>query len=552
MAISKWFVNVINMRGAFLIVLFLIISIAGLSQQLVLPGAHPDPSIVKVDDGYWASATSSNWLPAFPLLHSKDLRNWEQKGYIFYNPPAWADYYFWAPELEYDSGRVYVYYTAHKKNGNLCIAVASADKPEGPYKDHGPLICQEYGSIDAFPIRDTSGRLFLVWKEDANSVNKPTPIWAQQINEERTQLVGDKVELFRNDAPWEKELVEGVSIIKYGEYYYAFYAAAGCCGDRCTYVTGVARAKDITGPWEKYNRNPILVDDDRWLCKGHGTPIERNGKYYFFYHGFYRESSAFTGREGLLQEFTFTEGAWPQFVNNKTDSVIRQGIITDEFRNDKLAQEWQWSIFNQVDLKLNNDRLFLNALPVNTGSFIARKIASADYTATATVITTQSNAYAGIGAIGDEKNMVALVIKDFQLQIIKVRNGVDSIQPLLRLPVVEKVHLQMSIEGPYRITFLYSLDGKRFIPLNVNPVKGAYLPPWDSPPRAGLVSKGSKEQVAAFERFELRSGAMKSSEISEAARKIKAIQIVVFICMVILVVALLIAFFRHKHQKELH
>src|ERR687889_603474 len=52
-------------------------------QQLVLPGTNPDPSVVKIGDTYWASATSSNWLPAFPLLYSTDLINWKQKGYIF-------------------------------------------------------------------------------------------------------------------------------------------------------------------------------------------------------------------------------------------------------------------------------------------------------------------------------------------------------------------------------------------------------------------------------------------------------------------------------------
>ena len=201
-----------------LALLFIITALKSNCQQLVLPGANPDPSVVKIGNDYWASATSSNWFPAFPLLYSKDLITWQQRGYIFNKMPAWADYYFWAPEITYDSGRVYVYYTAHKKGGSLCIGVASADRPEGPYKDHGPLVCQEAGAIDAFPIRDTSGKLFLVWKEDANSVGRPTPIWAQEMNKERTALLGERRELFRNDAPWEKELVEGVSIIRHGEY----------------------------------------------------------------------------------------------------------------------------------------------------------------------------------------------------------------------------------------------------------------------------------------------------------------------------------------------
>ncbi|MGZ5134870.1 MAG: glycoside hydrolase family 43 protein, partial [Flavitalea sp.] len=96
------------------------------SQQLVLPGDYPDPSVTKIGDTYWATATSSNWFPAYPLLKSKDLINWEPQGYIFDTMPQWSDYYFWAPEISYENGKVYVYYSAHKKNGNLCIGVASA------------------------------------------------------------------------------------------------------------------------------------------------------------------------------------------------------------------------------------------------------------------------------------------------------------------------------------------------------------------------------------------------------------------------------------------
>ena len=74
---------------SFYLLFFYIILFATIStgQQLVLPGAHPDPSVTKIGDTYWASATSSNWFPAFPLMHSKDLINWQQQGYVFNKMP---------------------------------------------------------------------------------------------------------------------------------------------------------------------------------------------------------------------------------------------------------------------------------------------------------------------------------------------------------------------------------------------------------------------------------------------------------------------------------
>ena len=53
---------------------------------------------------------------------------------------------------------MYVYYTARDKSSNrLSCAVAVASSPEGPYKDLGPLVAQEPGSIDAFAVRDETG-----------------------------------------------------------------------------------------------------------------------------------------------------------------------------------------------------------------------------------------------------------------------------------------------------------------------------------------------------------------------------------------------------------
>ena len=111
------------MKRIFLIIIFFQVQFcfAQTSGALVLRGDYPDPSVVKIGDSYWATATTSNWAPVFPLLQSKDLKNWETKAHVFTQLPTWADYYFWAPEITHDNGKVYVFYSAHKKNGNLVL-----------------------------------------------------------------------------------------------------------------------------------------------------------------------------------------------------------------------------------------------------------------------------------------------------------------------------------------------------------------------------------------------------------------------------------------------
>lgn len=473
------------------------------AQQLVMPGDHPDPSVVKIGDTYWASATSSNWMPIFPLLQSKNLKDWKMVGHIFQNPPEWADYYFWAPEMTYDNGKVYVYYAAHKKGGNLCVGVASADRPEGPYRDHGPLICQEVGSIDAFPMRDKAGKLHMIWKEDANSVAKPTPIWIQEMNEERTALLGEKKELFRNDAPWEANLVEGVSMIRQGDYYYALYAAAGCCGPGCTYATGVARAKDLMGPWEKYSGNPILSHNEQWRCPGHGTPVEKDGKHYFLYHGYNAQSTVFTGREGLLQEFRFTPDGWISFVNEPGTINRDRAERTDRFRGGSMPIYWEWNVFQKRAYRVANGELHLNGMATPVGNFGGVKTLSGNYVATAVVRPRKTTAQAGIAVLGDEQNTLTMYLDGSNLKLTGVKAGKDTLLGSVAINPGRKLQLRVMAQGGNKFSFLYSTGGGNFEPINPLPIDGSYLPPWDRALRVGVAAKGPEGTVAVFDRFEM-------------------------------------------------
>jgi len=74
----------------------------------VLPGDFPDPSVIRVGDEYWATATTSEWGPLFPLLRSGDLVHWELTGHVFHTPPDWAVANFWAPEISEYRGKFYL------------------------------------------------------------------------------------------------------------------------------------------------------------------------------------------------------------------------------------------------------------------------------------------------------------------------------------------------------------------------------------------------------------------------------------------------------------
>lgn len=490
------------MRGTIYLGVLMLMLSKGLAQRLVLPGDNPDPSVVKIGDNYWASATTSNWMPAFPLYKSNDLKSWQTVGHIFKELPAWADYYFWAPEMTYDNGKVYVYYSAHKKNGNLCVGIASADKPEGPYKDHGPLICEEAGSIDAFPMRDENGKLHLVWKEDGNSVGKPTPIWMQELNEERTAVLGQKKLLFRNDAPWEGNLVEGVSMMRHGNYIYAFYAAAGCCGRGCDYQSGIARSKTLAGPWEKYASNPVLVNEGRWTCPGHGTPVEKDGKFYFLYHAYDSSGTVYTGRQGILKEFVFTSDNWIKFVDEPNAPSPALPIISDGFKGNALHNDWQWSVFNTAKHTVENGQLSLTAL-LGSAAFVARKASFTNYTAGVKLLRKRSGAAAGISLVGDEKNHVATYIHNDSIVLLQTKEGKDSVLVARSFALSKKGYLRMQVGNGKDVSFYFGNNKRSLKLLNPQPFNAAYLPPWDRALRVALITKAG-EGKAVFDCFEIK------------------------------------------------
>ena len=228
----------------------------------------------------------------------------------------------------YDGGRVLVYYVARKRGGPLCVAAATAAQPSGPYEDQGPILCQPDGSIDPSFVRDENGTPYLIWKEDGNSIGKPTPIFAQPLTADLLHLTGKKTELIENEpASWEGGVVEGPYILQHAGYFYLFYAGNACCGTECHYAEGVARAKRLLGPWQKDPANPIIVPNDAWKCPGHGTAVvDPKGRTYLIYHAYPAAGTIYLGRESLLDRIDWDKDGWPVVNGAKGPSGEPTGL----------------------------------------------------------------------------------------------------------------------------------------------------------------------------------------------------------------------------------
>jgi beta-xylosidase len=269
---------------------------------------------VHIGDEYWAATTATAGYPSPPIIRSSDLVHWRVAGTLFQQQPEWSDGNYWAPELFRASDRYLAYYSARQRAGRMCVAVAEASGPIGPYEDRGPLVCQPDGSIDPSVIRNSTGWPFLVWKEDRNTGGVTTVIWIQPLSQDGLHLTGvPRKILSATGRGWEGGVVEGPQIIRRAGYLYLFYSANLCCGPNCEYAMGVARSKGLYGPWRRLKRNPILDSSDRWLCPGHGTLVQSpDGRWWMLYHAYSTAAGDIsTGRSLLLDPIGWKRDKWP-------------------------------------------------------------------------------------------------------------------------------------------------------------------------------------------------------------------------------------------------
>ncbi|HST53747.1 MAG TPA: family 43 glycosylhydrolase [Pyrinomonadaceae bacterium] len=474
----------------------------------VVAGDYPDPSVMRVEDEYWAATTTGDWTPHFALLRSRDLVNWQKVGYVFQTRPAWAKGDFWAPELVSDRGRFFVFYVARrdegpKKRGTLCVAVATAAAPAGPYDDRGPLVCQipergGVGSIDPAFVRDERGQPFLIWKADGNDARpmQPTSLYAQPLSEDGTRLLGKRKEILRNDAPWEGRVTEGSFILRRGEWFYHFYAGNACCGRSCDYAVGVARSRQLLGPWEKYARNPIIEANRDWQCPGHGSIVETSdGRDFFLYHSYRQRPDTFSiGREALLDEVKWSADGWPIIDEGRGPSSVAPspfGVeggangseFFDGFVDARLSPEWQWPMTNEQTARVEvagGGHLVLE--PSNaagdalTGAVVARRTTSGDYVATVLVDARgmATGVRAGLAVYGWRDACIGIAAGGGKVSVWRREGKDERVVASTDAPKSDAIYLRMTAAGGERYSFAFGANGREWTNLG-GAVGGGYI-----------------------------------------------------------------------------
>lgn len=287
----------------------------GLYENPVVAQDCPDPGVVEVPGGYLMTCTGgASDGGVYPLRRSTDLVHWEEVGSIFPrgSAPSWASGDWWAPEVHpLGEGWIAVFTARAAADGQLSVGAAFADDPFGPWTDlGGPLLHDaSMGLIDATVVADEAGAPWIAWKEDGNAVGRHTPIHAAPLAADGRSLAGSAVTLITNDRAWEGAVVEGPWLYRHEGTWYLFYSGNGYAS--AAYALGVARAPDLSGPWEKAAA-PILTSGGDWEGPGHGSVLPGpGGDLYLVYHAWVRgQVGGGPGRLVLVDQVQWADG-WP-------------------------------------------------------------------------------------------------------------------------------------------------------------------------------------------------------------------------------------------------
>ena len=223
----------------------------------VLAGDYSDPDVLRVGDDYYLTASSFSNVPGLPILHSRDLVNWQLIGHALprlspeghYSTPRRGGG-VWAPAWALRSGLFRIYYP----DPDYGIFMVSAKDPEGPWSKP-VLVDATPGAIDPAPFWDDDGSAWLVHAYAKSRAGIANVIVLKRMNAQGTRTLGAGRQIIVGDAlpqvqtsigmrPW--QTTEGPKLYKRDGWYWIFVPSGSVKGG----WQGAFRAKRLEGPWE--------------------------------------------------------------------------------------------------------------------------------------------------------------------------------------------------------------------------------------------------------------------------------------------------------------
>jgi alpha-N-arabinofuranosidase len=339
---------------------------AGQFRNPILPGFHPDPSIVRVGNDYYLVNSSFGFYPGLPISHSRDLVNWTQIGNAI-DRPDMLDFSglgiaraVFAPTIRHHEALFYIVNTCTDCGGNFIITAPNA---AGPWSK--PVFLPEVDGIDAEIFFDDDGRVWIT----NNGPPLGTPrysghraLWIQELDLNSMKMTGPRTVVIDGGVkPADNPIwTEGPHIVKRDGWYYLFAAEGGTAGD---HSETVFRSRAVTGPYVPGPVNPILTQRDLDPARpfpvyaaGHADLVQTpKGDWWavFLATRPYEGNLSNMGRETFLLPVNWPKDGWPLILPPKTPvpqvvadpdlptgKPVNRATWRDDFVAPALSPEW--------------------------------------------------------------------------------------------------------------------------------------------------------------------------------------------------------------------
>ena len=321
--------------------------------KLVFAGDHPDPTILKDGDDYYATFSSFDYYPGLVLWHSRDLINWTRVGPTLFSHVGAV----WAPDLVKHRNRYFIYFTVvGVQRTNYVIWT---DDINGRWSSPVDLCISGIDPGHAINV-DGQRCLFL---SNGHRV---------RLAEDGLSVCGPMEKVYDGWSypnEWEVETfaLEGPKLLRRGGYYYMVSAQGGTAGPPTSHMVVAARASTLDGPWENSPHNPIvrtMSADERWWSKGHGTLVEGpRGEWWIVYHA-YENGFRTLGRQTLMQPIEWTPDGWFRAVAPNAATKESASGVPERMTQDGTAVAPHWQLYDTADVarcRQDGDTLFVRA-----------------------------------------------------------------------------------------------------------------------------------------------------------------------------------------------
>lgn len=309
----------------------------------VVPGDHPDPTILKDGDDYYMTFSSFYSYPGIIIWHSTDLVNWAPIGPALHKNIGTV----WALDICKHGDRYYVYIPA-AADGNpwSTYVIWTDDIRSGKWSD--PVDLNIPGCIDPGHIVGEDGKRYLF----VNGIRKI------RLTDDGLATDGDiepAYDPWRFPEEWitENFAPEGPKLLKHNGWFYLVTAVGGTAGPVTGHMVIAARSRSIHGPWEHCPHNPLVrTESDRelWWSRGHATVVEGpGGDWWMVYHA-YENGFRTLGRQTLLEPIEWTDDGWFRPLGGDLSKPLpkpkggkssQAGVpLSDDFASNRFGLQW--------------------------------------------------------------------------------------------------------------------------------------------------------------------------------------------------------------------